>query len=158
MTEEEYEKVMITWRKQLQQRCKEKCVTTGNIYNSDQTRIFDQKLPNSLYIEKKQDRDFSGTKSMKDKTYVTVMVCIAEDGRIYPLAIVVQINQPYSFRMITGRKPPLPYTTFKNLWFDRDITYWWITNAFQTHHLNYQGNVNAIITLENCNEHDMKQF
>ena len=46
----------------------------------------------------------------------------------------------------------------KNSWFDRDIIYWWIMNVFWPHHLKYQVNFNAILTLENFTAHDMKQF
>ena len=31
-------------------------------------------------------------------------------------------------------------------------------NVFWPHHLKYQGNTNAIITLENCTANDMKEF
>ena len=31
-------------------------------------------------------------------------------------------------------------------------------NVFWPHHLRYQGNVNAILTLDNCISHDIKQF
>ena len=71
--------------------------------------------------------------------------------------MVVKIKQPYCFRLITDGKPPLPYTS-KNAWFYRDIIYWWIMNVFWPHHLNYQGNFNAILTLENFTAHDMEQF
>ena len=54
-------------------------------------------------------------------------------------------------------KPTLTYTS-KKAWFDIDITYWWIMNVFFPHHLKYQGNANAVLTLENCTAHDMKQF
>ena len=71
MTEEEYNKVMIPWRKELQQIFEEKIFTPSTLYNADQTGLFYQKLPNSLYIKKGGK---SGIKAMKDKTRVTVMV------------------------------------------------------------------------------------
>ena len=72
--------------------------------------------------------------------------------------MVVKSNQPPCLRLITYEKPPLPYTSQKNAWFDRDVTYWWIMNLFWPHHLKYQGNVNAILTLENGTFHDMRFF
>ena len=46
MTEEEYNKVMIPWRKELQQIFEEKCVTPITLYNAYQTVLFYQKPPN----------------------------------------------------------------------------------------------------------------
>ena len=46
MKEGEYEKVMIPWRKDLQQICEEKSVTPRTLYNANQNDIFYQKLPN----------------------------------------------------------------------------------------------------------------
>ena len=94
---------------------------------------------------------------MKDKTRATAIVCFAADGHILPLAVFVNIKQLHCFRLIIDGKPPLPYTS-KNSWFDRDITYWWIMKFFRPHHLKYQVNFNAILTLDNFTVHDMKQF
>ena len=50
MTEEEYEKVIIPWIKELQKIHEEKGVTPSALYNADQNSLFYQKLPNSLNI------------------------------------------------------------------------------------------------------------
>ena len=67
MTQEEYDKLIITRIKELQKICEEKGVTPIILYNTDQTGLFYQKLPNSLYIEKKQNKYFDGTKDIKEK-------------------------------------------------------------------------------------------
>ena len=95
---------------------------------------------------------------MKDKTCVTVMVCFAEYGHILPLSAVGKSKQQRCFILTTDRKPPLSYTSQNNVWSDIYITYWWIINVFWPHHLKYQGNVNAILTLDNCTGHNTKQF
>ena len=66
------------------------------MYNVEQTGLFYQKHPNSLYIDKKQNKAFSGTKAMKDKTHVTVMAWFAADGHILPLSLVRK-NQETTF-------------------------------------------------------------
>ena len=80
-----------------------------------QTKLayFYQKLPNSLYIDKREDKDFSGTKAMKGKNRVTMMVCFAADGNRLSLSVVGKINQPHCLRLRIDEKPPLPYTYYK---------------------------------------------
>ena len=58
MIEEEYEKVMVPWRRQLQQICEDKGVTPINMCKTGQTGLFYQKLKSSLYIEKGKNEDF----------------------------------------------------------------------------------------------------
>ena len=48
---------------------------------------------------------------MKDKTRVTVMVCFAADGNIFPLAVVGRIKQPLFLRLITDGKSLFPYNS-----------------------------------------------
>ena len=80
-----------------------------------QTKLayFYQKLPNSLYIDKREDKDFAGTQDMKGKARVTMMVCFAEDGNRLSLSVVGKINQPHCLRLRIYGKPPLPYTYYK---------------------------------------------
>ena len=71
MTEEQYEKVIIPRIKQLREICEDKGVTPITLYNADQTGLFYQKLPNSLYIEKLKKKI---TKAMEYKTRDTAML------------------------------------------------------------------------------------
>ena len=68
MTDEYYEKLMITWIKEFQQIFEGKYVTPITLYNTYQTSLFYQKLKNSVYIEKKQSKYFARTKATKEKT------------------------------------------------------------------------------------------
>ena len=52
MTEEYCGKGMIPWIKELQKICEEKYVNPITLYNTYETSLFYQKLPNSVYIEK----------------------------------------------------------------------------------------------------------
>ena len=50
------------------------------ICDADQTRLCYQKLPNSACVGKAEKSSYRGAKEMKDKTGVTLMVCISADG------------------------------------------------------------------------------
>ena len=62
-------------------------------------------------MEKKQNKYFDGTKNMRKKIYVTVMVQFAADGHILRLAVVGKIKDPHCFRLITDGKPLFTYTS-----------------------------------------------
>ena len=99
MSQEQFDKVMTPWRKELRELCEEKGVSPKCVYNADQTGLFYQKLLNSLYVRKGEAKTLKGKKQMKDKTRVTVMVTTAADGWRAPLAVIGKSKQPQCFNL-----------------------------------------------------------
>ena len=125
------------------------------IYNADQTGLFYQKLPNRIYVEKARAKDFKGTKQMKDKSRITLMVGTAADGSKIPMSIVGKPKKPTCFSLCENEKPPLAYTNQKCAWFDADITMWWLMNVFWPHHTSKFGHSHCILVLDNCPAHNV---
>ena len=44
------------------------------IYNEEQTSLYHQQLPNSVYVDESNKKDYSGANQKKDKTRCTLMV------------------------------------------------------------------------------------
>ena len=106
------------------------------VYNADQTCIYHQKLPATLYAEKEAKKETRACKLMKYKTRLTLMVFTVASGKKVPLAFVGKSKAPKCFEGITL---PLPYTNQRNAWFDRDINRWWINNV--TYHIRMNSTV-----------------
>ena len=155
MTDEEVEAVMNPFRKELSDLIDKHECSPDTVYNADQSGLFYQKLPNSTYVKKSKTKDIKGTKGMKDKTRLTMMICTAASGSRLPIAIVGKPKKPKCFELKRG-KLPLPYTDQKNAWFTKETTMWWIHNVFWPWHLKENGNVPAILILDNCSAHKIK--
>ena len=152
MSQEDFDKVMIPWRKEFYELCKKKDVSHRCVYNADQTGLFYQKVPNSLYVRKGEGKSLKGKKQMKDKTCLTVMFKTAADGWRVPLAVIGKSKQPRCFNL---RKPPIAYMHQRNSWFDQKITKWWVKNVFWPAHVHRNGEVNAILILDNCSANNI---
>ena len=150
MTDEFRRKVMDQWTKEFHKLIDNKKVTPNCVYNADQTGLYYQKLPNRMYVSKENRKKIKGAKQMKSKTRVTVMVCTAADGTKVPLSLVGYSKTPVCFKLT---QPPLAYTHQANAWFDQRVTLWWINFVFWPFHLEKNGNVNAILLLDNCSAH-----
>ena len=147
---------MQPWRKIVNNLIVEKKVKPCCVYNADQTGLFFQKLPNSLYVHKDNKKKYTGTKKMKDKARITLMVCTAADGSKLPLALVGKPKKPRCFNLLSNpSSPPIAYTSQRNAWFDRKVTTWWIRNVFWKQHKLKHGDVNCILLLDNCSGHDI---
>ena len=86
---------------------------------------------------------------MKSKDRITLMICTSADGKKVPLAVVGKSKKPHCFNLCDG-KPPFPYINQANAWFDKPITLWWINCVFWPHHMSVNGDVNAVLLLDNC--------
>lgn len=158
MTDDERETVMVPFRKKLQDLCEELGVGPECLYNADQSGILYQKLPNSLYVDKDRKKQYAGTKLMKDKTRITIMVCTAANGVKFPLAIIGKPKKPACFRLLPDQQnTPIPYTNQSNAWFDKFTTVWWIKHVFWPEHLKRHGDVHAILLLDNCSAHKIDE-
>ena len=52
-------------------------------------------------------------------------------------------------------KLPIAYMHQRNSWFDQKITKWWVKNVFWPAHVHRNGEVNAILILDNCSAHNI---
>jgi hypothetical protein len=155
MSEEARADIMKVWCVDFHRILEEKEIRPPCLYNGDQTGLYYQKLPNRIYVDAAKKDDYSGVKQMKDKTRITIMVCTASDGTKVPLSVVGKPKKPVCFRLSDDGKPPLTYTNQRNAWFDRNITMWWIKTVLWPFHLRTQGDVNALLLLDNCTAHDV---
>ena len=67
LSQEEFDEIMIPWRKEFHRIIVEKGIPPNCIYNADQSGLFYQKLPNSLYVSKDEKYDYRGEKQIKIK-------------------------------------------------------------------------------------------
>ncbi len=67
---------------------------------------------------------------MRDKTHVTLMVCMGVAGEKVPLHIVGKSKRPECFKLLRGRVPPVYCTPQKKAWYDRPTTLRWISELF----------------------------
>ena len=65
---------MEEWRKGFHAIIAEVYTPTECVYNSNQTGLYYQKLPNLVYIYEATKKDYYGVKQMIDKTRITLMV------------------------------------------------------------------------------------
>ena len=61
------------------------------------------------------------------------------------------------FRMQCGSNPPLPYTSHNSVWFNQDITIWWIRTVLWLHHLKIHGDKHYFLLLNNCSAHKVDE-
>ena len=74
------------------------------LYNTDQTSLFYQKLPNSMHMQNNKKDHCRGAKQMKDKTRVTTLVCTTADRYQCPLAIIKKLKRLDCFDLLCGSK------------------------------------------------------
>ena len=88
------------------------------IFNMDETGLFFKMLPRTTYLSSKEDcATTRGTKGMRSKDRLTVLVCSNADGSLkVPLAIIGNSKNPRCFRM---EKPPLYYMFQNKAWSDK---------------------------------------
>ena len=88
MTTDEIENIIGLWLKEFHQKLEECNIKHEYLYNSDQTGMYYQNLPNNLYIDIEDEKNTRVCNHMKEKTRVTLMICTAANGDKTPIAIV----------------------------------------------------------------------
>ena len=63
-----------------------------------------------------KEKKLKGTKQIKDKTRVTIMVCTSASGSRLPLAVIGKHKNPTCFKLLNGNDTPLPYYNQNNAW------------------------------------------
>ena len=74
MTDEEREIIMSAWRKDFHANIAEVDTIPECVWNADQTGLYYQNLPNSVYVDEANKKDYAGVKQMKYNTRITLMV------------------------------------------------------------------------------------
>lgn len=153
MDEQQVNVLRAKFQKELLDTCQKHNIQLQHLYNADQTGLFYRKLPNRMFLKKEAAKTARGCKQMKSKERLTLMVCTAANGDKIPLSLVGKTAEPRCFRLLEGKRPPLPYTNQKSAWFDTNVTVWWILNVFWPAHKKKHGNVRCVLILDNCPAH-----
>jgi hypothetical protein len=124
MDDKEHEQIMSTWREKFWKKLRDSNIPPECIYNGDQSGLFFNKMPNRMYIDKKNHRKSTkGVKAMKSKDRVSMMICTSCTGKKAPWAVVGKARKPVRFRLCQNETLPLPYKGQKNAaWFDKKVT------------------------------------
>ena len=111
-------------------RSKLEAYPAERIYNMDETGLFFRCIPNRAYVKAGQRRQARGTKAMKAKDRVTlVLACNATGTHKIPVAMIGKAKQPLCFK--PPRRPcPLPYFSQTNAWMDGDLFKSWFETVF----------------------------
>ena len=153
MTPEREAEVMTPWLSNFHEFLSSKGITSECLYNADQSGLYYQKLPNTLYVSKEEKKKIRGTKQMKDKQRITLMICTSASGSKLPICVVGKSEMPKCFK---DNHVPLPYTNQTNAWFDRNVTRWWIQNVLLRFHDKTHGRgTPCCILLDNCSAHKL---
>lgn len=154
LSDEEANRLIVPFRNELEKLMDTHDIDTSRVYNVDQTGLYYTKLPNCMYVNKADQNNFAGTKQMKLKERVTLMVCTAADGSKCPLAMVGKSKLPTCFNELSRgptKGPPMAYTSQKNAWFHKTIMYWWINHVFWwPDHFSKHGNEKCFLVINNC--------
>ena len=89
------------WIEEFHKILDDKNISYDCVYNSDQTGICHQKLPNTLYVKKQAKKESRGFKQMKENTRLNRMVCTVASGKKVPLAVVGKSTAQKCFKGIT---------------------------------------------------------
>ncbi|MGH7954412.1 MAG: hypothetical protein ACREOZ_00470, partial [Gloeomargaritales cyanobacterium] len=152
MNSEEKQKKLREFHQRLCDLIEKHDVGVNRIYNTDQTGLYYNKMPNRIYIDKDQKKNFRGVKLMKSKDRVTLMVCTAASGDKIPLFMAGKSAHPACFKLFDG-PPSMAYTHQNNAWFDRTVTAEWISRVFWPNHFRKHGDKVAILLLDNFSAH-----
>ena len=64
------------------------------VYNTDQTGLYYQNLPNCVYGDEANKNYYAGVKQMKDTARIALMVGTSSSGGKVPLAVVGKPKNP----------------------------------------------------------------
>ena len=81
MTYEEMQIIISAWCKDFHDKIAEMDTPPECVYNANQTDLYYQNLPNLVYIDEANKKNYAGVKQMKDKTRITLMVGTSAGGK-----------------------------------------------------------------------------
>jgi len=122
------------------------------IYNMDETGMFFRCLPNRAYVTAGRRRRARGTKAMKAKDRVTlVLACNATGTHKVPVAIIGTAQVPLCFTR--PRSPcPLPYFYQNSAWMDADVYEKWFKTVFVPA-MRARTSLPVALVVDNCGAH-----
>lgn len=106
-----------------------KSFSLDRIYNMDETGLFFRSLPRKSYVYTEDRNTTRGTKSMKAKDRITLIIATNGDGsHLLPLTIIGASENPRE--SFTLRKCPVPYISQKRAWNDSVTCSQWFSKFF----------------------------
>jgi len=102
------------------------------IYNMNETGLYFRFLPNRAYVSAGSRRRARGSKAMKDKDRVTLVLAVNATGsHKIPVAVIGKAAVSVCFK--PPRAPcPLPYFSQKSAWMDGEVYEKWFNTVFVT--------------------------
>lgn len=98
------------------------------IYNMDETGLFYKLLPKRSYVFREDTRNVRGTKAMKAKDRITLIITTNASGsHILPPTVIGSSKKPRAFNL---RKCPLPYLSQNKAWNDTLTCRKWFCRDF----------------------------
>jgi len=122
------------------------------IYNMDETGLYFRCLPNRAYVSAGNRRRARGSKAMKDKDRVTLVLAVNATGsHKIPVAVIGKAAVAVCFK--PPRAPcPLPYFSQKSAWMDREVYKKWFSTVFVTA-VRARTQLPCILIVDNCGAH-----
>jgi hypothetical protein len=107
-------------------------ISEDRIYNADETGLYYNKLPNTMYLSEIDRCSARGTKEMHSKDRVTVMLCCNSSGtHKVPLFVIGKSARPHCFATSNEDiRKQVPYTSQKNAWMDAVTCTRWFESVF----------------------------
>jgi len=100
------------------------------IYNLDETGLLYRGLPSRSYVPSDDRRTARGSKAMKSKDRVTLILCCNAMGtHKVPVTMIGKASQPMCFQG-EGNASPLPYFSLKSAWTDASVFKRWFEEVF----------------------------
>lgn len=101
-----------------------------HIYDVDKMGLFFRCIRDGAYVVAGQRRRARGTKAMKAKDRVTlVLACNATGTHKIPVAIIGKAKRPLCFKLIRAACA-LPYFAQKSAWMDKKVNKMWFESVF----------------------------
>jgi len=100
------------------------------IYDMDKTGLFYRCIPDRSYVQTGQRRQARGTKAMKSKDRVTlVLACNATGSHKLPVAMISKAKKPLCFKPLR-RDCRLPFFSEQSAWMDGIVFKSWFVTVF----------------------------
>eukprot|EP00168_Porphyra_purpurea_P018752 TRINITY_DN7135_c0_g1_i1.p1 TRINITY_DN7135_c0_g1~~TRINITY_DN7135_c0_g1_i1.p1 ORF type:complete len:534 (-),score=5.13 TRINITY_DN7135_c0_g1_i1:258-1859(-) len=123
-----------------------------HIYNMDETGLQYRCLPSRPDISAGRRRRVRGSKAMKAKDRVTlVLACNATGSHKIPVAIIGSAAVPFFFKPPRSGRP-LPYFSQKSAWMDGEVHEKWFNTVF-VREVRARTRSPVILIVDNCGAH-----
>lgn len=129
--------------------------TPDRIYNMDGTGLLYRGLPSRSYVPRKDRKRARGSKSMRSKDRMTLVLCTnADASHKLPVAMIGSAASPLCFRG-AGNACPLPYFSQKSAWMDHHVYAEWFTTVFLAEIRGRPKGARVALIMDNSATHDM---